>query len=105
MSIDVGTIGSTPGQVALNKILMEHNNPDVTHAVMSRWMKLSDQLSKLQKYVRHQDAGFYSQMLEMIQRHQFQAIEDMKVKLPEKVYTHLRCSVTALFRKARRVSA
>lgn len=97
-----GTLGSTPSQLALAKILGEVNDPKVTAAVTSRFLKAKDHLKRLRAHLRTQDVAFYVTVLGLVRDHHLAAVDRMKGKLPDTAQSHLRCCVVGLFRDAHR---
>lgn len=108
--IDVGTLGSTPSQVALNDLLIKLGDKKVTNMICSRFLKASDDLKRLKKYVLVQDIAFYDKMLSLVRTHHMDCVNECDPEKPERnaptmtvnVYTHWRCVMTGLFRQAKR---
>lgn len=100
--IGVGTLGSSPSLVALNKILIEKKNVIITNKVTTRYFKAKYQIAKLKIHVP-QDTRFYYQVLELIRVHHFKEVERLKNSLPEDVYNHFRSCIVGLFRSVRKL--
>jgi len=96
----VGTIGSKPCELSLNKILGEHHDPKLTNKVMGRLMSTKEGIKKLQKYVLPYDAAFFVHMLNIFREATYALLEQQRYSIPNEVYTHLRCCLAAYFSEA-----
>lgn len=102
MTVDIGTIGSSPSQMSLNMILIELNDQKMTHVTMSRYSKAKCQIARLNKNWNGKDKEFYKCMLRLLRKEQLAFVDELKCRLPKDLYTHLRCCVVGLFKEAGR---
>ena len=96
MAVDVGTIGSKPCEVSLNKILMVLQNKRQTNLATSRLFRAKRDLKKLKECVLPHDLEFYDQLLEMLRKRHMIAVDATKESLHKDAYTHLRCCMVAV---------
>jgi hypothetical protein len=103
--IDIGTIGATPSQISLNKILVGLGDKRVTNIVTRRFIRAKEDLKKLKQYVLTNDLEFYDRLLEIIRTMHMNSVKKYGSKdspIPKDAYTHWRCVMTGLFREAKR---
>lgn len=96
-NIDVGTLGPNPCQIALNKLLIELDDPHVTKKVTSRYHDLRNGLLRLECI---QPYGFCITIMQMYYQRHIDIFEAHKDKMPEAVYTHSRCCYKMLLKQA-----
>lgn len=96
--IDVGTIGSKPCEISLNRILIRIDDAKITGIIMKRYHDLKIGLNKLKVL----DRSFSRRMMLMF----YHQIRDSFIKrsgdVPEDAFTYSLCCFKALYREALR---
>src|SRR5262252_1131672 len=100
--IDVGTIGSRPSHVTLNKLLMEAKDQKVTHFVMKVWNECKDVVLRLKKHLAA-DPSLLMYCLTLVRDKKLEKLEQGRAWLPPLIYSYARCCVVGLFRDTMRI--
>lgn len=100
MAVDVGTLGSAPVLISINKMLIEMQDKHITSTVTSTYLKARGDIAKLRKNLKDQDLKFYSRMLAMLRSHHVAVVDKYETTLPKVLFTHLRCAIVGEFREA-----
>ncbi len=102
MTINVGTIGSAPCEIVLNKILIEADNSRITKLVMSIHQTLNLGLKKLEA-LKQTDVDFFKRMALLLYEKEvgsFKARAGRIGDFPEGIYTHALCCYKTLYRRS-----
>jgi hypothetical protein len=91
--IDVGTIGSRPCEVVLNRILIERKDKKLTNKVMSLHLEFREGLKHMTDI---KDVAFRKRMLSMWRKWAMDKLDTLD--LPDVVHSHLGCALTANYR-------
>lgn len=97
--IGVGTIGSAPCEISLNRILINQEDPNLTRKIMNRHNQIREGLKKLED-LKASDRGFFLSMASLFYRDQLRKFDEGRGDMPEKAYTHAMCCFRALYRRA-----
>lgn len=100
MALDVGTLGSTPVLISINKMLIEMQDKNYTKYVTSIYHKVKNDLAQLRK-LKDFNLKFYGRMLNILREHHLKMMDANEDKLPKVLFTHLRCAIVSEFRTAR----
>ncbi len=92
------TIGNKPCEIALNKMLIEVNNPKITSSVMRRYYRLREELLKIEN-IKNKDFGFYKKLSLLLFNDLVEKF-DTENKLPKIIKTTALCCYKALYRDA-----
>lgn len=96
--LDVGTIGSAPCQITLNKILVELNDAKVTRTIMRRHNQIREGFKKLEALSG--DFGFFVSQARLYYQNHLAKFEKQKDNMPTEAYTYALCCYRVLYRKA-----
>ena len=100
--MDDKTLGLEPCNISLVQILNETNCKKTSSIVTSRWHEARTGITKISKHFSVSDYPFFVFMLQLFREKQLKEVESIRDKIPNDVYTHLRCCLVAMFREALR---
>jgi RecA-family ATPase len=102
MAVDIGTLGSSPSLIAINKMLIAINDAKITNRVTRCFLQPKEEIAKLKAYVKDRDISFYIRLLSLLREQALAKVDKHRDDLEKDLYTHLRCAVVGLFREAAR---
>lgn len=115
MAIDINAFGVKKSDRALANILKEISESPFEHPVYVKRLihRVGRIVTKTNRYVKDlksalasHDYAFYTHVLQIISRQKLIEYDRYnKNKLPEKLYSHLRCSIVSLYRDAKTYQA
>lgn len=97
--ITLGTIGSRPCEISLNKILVDINDAAITHKALSLYDAYKRGVKKLTVLFENDKDKHYYRTFMTMWLHRFQDAAKKKV-IPEHVFTHLLCCLKAEYKTA-----
>lgn len=95
MSLDRFTFGQNPCQVNLAIILDEINNKKMARYLSRLHNRVCRQIKSLNEI---SDTEVRQQLTDMLIQYWYNKIDGMRTKLPDVVYRHFKCSVSAIIR-------
>lgn len=95
--ISIGTLGSAPCQISLNKILIELEKPRITRIITCRYHGLREGLIKLESI---KPVGFCISIMTLYYHQHVENFEQQRDKMTKDTYTHARCCYKMLLKKA-----
>ena len=98
--IGEGTIGSSPCEITLNKILMRLNDTKITKIIMGRHQDLKIGLDKLKVLATPKNRGFARRMMSLLYNEIKASFELRKDDMSEDAFTYSLCCYKVLYRKA-----
>lgn len=103
--LDPNTVGDSPAEVALIKILNEI--PDekerrrIAHHAISHIQRAHRRINRLVEYIPRNDDETFRFVLALVRDQQLRELDECADRLPDNVYTHTRCSIVTRFRAAK----
>lgn len=93
-----GMIGNSRCETALENILMDLNEPKITHLVMSQFNDFKTGLIKLQKYLAKEDRSFCRRMLILWKHSRIEEWDRHEQMVPKAVFTHFKTCLGAEYK-------
>lgn len=94
MTIDIGTIGHLPCEIALNDILIKLNNKKISRKVMRLYSSYKDVLKDLAGIA---NTKTHATTILYFRNHYLEIVDS--INFPENIETHLKCAIVAQYRK------